>query len=1842
MPFDSLVRTKQLNKPELSGYVVDVLLQYLKSGQVTGIAMNTGTLTGAFYPLRQNPSGYVTTGQVTGYATFYDITGNNTNLLSYVNTNYYPRANPSGYASTGSNFPYLRVDGTRQDNKPIWIYEGNFDVDVIKYLPDYEFVLNAFLYGSKILLGDSVGTRAYITGFDIYANNINGYPAMSSSDMSGRFVTWDYFTEDKALNFPYLHLDYGDVSEARALYFDSANFVIVGNRIGYDETHVIDYIGSLGGTYGRTTNRPYILGFDIDAYEIKSSGYRVLTSNDATGYATKSMLLGTSGLLDLQNWQTYTDVWDHRTGTPSRWATANNKQLTGDITLLGVNGTNVYYQDQKVLIDASTSSSLMTNLVYTTGDQTIQGVKSFVNGISGHDNHVNFPAFGWLASTDTTDSVFRLLSSDGNSLAVDVNARTLNDINGSPVLNWKRQQLTGTWATNNLSATSSLSVGTSFPRALISELGGAVGQIRLASDGTRFLYLSFDYENYPVLSCLNFANGLPDPFRIHGNPLCLNPGAPTYGGNVGIGTLVPQSLLDVNGDTRIGGTLSVTGRITVSGVPVSTGQAAGVSSISVTGVNLLGIVGITGIGGLVVTTSGGNKVVISGGLSINTGSFITTGQTGQFVGTGVTGQFVSSTALNNYGVKGISGFGGTTVISGLVGVTGVTNVSTIFSGNVIWISGQSTGSLVGQNMTGILVGINQTGQFVGTGVTGQFASLTALNNYGVKGISGYGGSTVISGVVGITGITNIVTVFSGNMIWVSGQSTGNLVGREMTGILVGLNQTGLFYAASNPAGYITSASAGVQAISGFGGSTVISGMVGITGVTNVTTVLSGKVIWISGQSTGNLVGREMTGILVGVNQTGLFYASSNPAGYVTSASAGVQAISGFGGSTVISGMVGVTGVTNVTTVLSGKVIWISGQSTGNLVGREMTGILVGLNQTGLFYASANPAGYISGQSTGNLVGREMTGILVGLNQTGLFYASANPAGYISGQSTGNLVGREMTGILVGLNQTGLFYASANPLGYITSAQAGGVSSILVTGKNVSGVIGMTGVGGAIVFLSGTTICISGGASNVISSSDSGILFFRSGISSGKSSQFINFPAVLDSKPIVIATMHNDASSSILGHQISGANTTGFWAIFSATVRNTGYYFDVMAANSTGTGMASNIIINNNTFFGGGGVNYLTVDGVPLSGNITLNGLSGVAIYANGNTIYFSGSGGANVNTGSLASQAYVQAVSGDISVRLNQTGQTLIGMVGESTAGVSSINTVTGILTLSGYGNITVSNAGTAFKISGYTGTYANFIGTGQTGLFYAASNPAGYISGLSTGNLVGREMTGILVGLNQTGLFYPFANPAGYITSAQAGGVSSISVTGKDISGVVGVIGVGGIAISTSGTSVVVSGGLSVNTGSFVTTGQTGQFVGISQTGFVASQSYVQTVSGDISTRLNQTGQTLIGMMGGQTAGVSSINTITGILTLSGYGNITVSNAGTAFKISGDTGAYANFLTTSNTGTMDVDKLDGQHGVYYLNLANHTGVLAGTGTFITTGQTGFIASQSYVQTVSGDISVRLNQTGQTLIGMMGGEDAGVSSINTVTGILTLSGYGNITISNAGTAFKVSGDTGAYANFVGIGQTGLFYASSNPAGYITSAQAAGVNNILVTGYHLSGEVGITGFGGVMVYTSGTTVVISGGSSSTSSSGGVTGIIINTNAAMTGEVHFISTSGIGVSGDGSNNISFYINDNPWKPLTWASTVVWSGDRYDYEDRRTLETTGQCALAISGLYNGWAGILRVRQAKSGACGLTLPAGAKVVNGGSGQVTLTTGISGAIDVLGFQYDGTYLLVNIGNTFN
>lgn len=209
----------------------------------------------------------------------------------------------------------------------------------------------------------------------------------------------------------------------------------------------------------------------------------------------------------------------------------------------------------------------------------------------------------------------------------------------------------------------------------------------------------------------------------------------------------------------------------------------------------------------------------------------------------------------------------------------------------------------------------------------------------------------------------------------------------------------------------------------------------------------------------------------------------------------------------------------------------------------------------------------------------------------------------------------------------------------------------------------------------------------------------------------------------------------------------------------------------------------------------------------------------------------------------------------------------------------------------------------------------------------------LISGEPLSQSQTGQL-----TGYFYPRSgNPSGY---------TSVSVTGSNSIFVANFTGVGGAQIILSGFNILISGG-AASAG-----GGGGAGSGVS---FLAA-------TGSINT-------------GG----------FTGNVLLSGAGNLTTftgNNASRLIVISGDTGAYGNFVSLSQTGG-------------FLTLGNVGGVRAITAT--------------------------------------GSYPSGI-----ISGAFYLSGIGNITVTTGvNNGIVISGDTGAYSNFVTPSQTGLLASSGN-------------------------------------------------------------------------------------------------------------------------------------------------------------------------------------------------------------
>lgn len=101
---------------------------------------------------------------------------------------------------------------------------------------------------------------------------------------------------------------------------------------------------------------------------------------------------------------------------------------------------------------------------------------------------------------------------------------------------------------------------------------------------------------------------------------------------------------------------------------------------------------------------------------------------------------------------------------------------------------------------------------------------------------------------------------------------------------------------------------------------------------------------------------------------------------------------------------------------------------------------------------------------------------------------------------------------------------------------------------------------------------------------------------------------------------------------------------------------------------------------------------------------------------------------------------------------------------------------------------------------------------------------------------------------------------------------------------------------------------------------------------------------------------------------------------------------------------------------------------------------------------------------------------------------------------------------------------------------------------------------------------------------------------------------------------------------------YQSLSSGATVTWN-----MQSGATAAVTlgTNATLSISNVSQGMYGLIRITQDATGGRTITLPSGSRVINGGSGAVTLTQ-TANAVDILTFFYDGTNYWWTIGNNYN
>ena len=345
MPQDSLVRTRQLNRPELSGYVLDILLQYLDTGTIIGTATNTGELTGVFY-LSSNPSGFITSNQILDYATHQELLNNNTSIFATVANTYYPLSNPSEYVNTED------ISGLVTDAS------GEFSI-----------------VGFDGIFVTGVGNTICISGTtqSSIQTALTGYVPLSY------FGGWD---DNSFLNF---YVGSRENHGGAGIYCNSSEpyFRILGYDINdTSQTVVIDSLGNTA--WGFPTGHPYIGGYAVYSKKIMVSGYDVLTTNQIYPngiLATFNQLQIASGILHIENVNNQyaiTNIINNGLSGITGYINTGLSGLTGYYLPLSKTGSFVTTYGQQIISGTKIFDKITADTIYSSPIYLLDGYGNFV------------------------------------------------------------------------------------------------------------------------------------------------------------------------------------------------------------------------------------------------------------------------------------------------------------------------------------------------------------------------------------------------------------------------------------------------------------------------------------------------------------------------------------------------------------------------------------------------------------------------------------------------------------------------------------------------------------------------------------------------------------------------------------------------------------------------------------------------------------------------------------------------------------------------------------------------------------------------------------------------------------------------------------------------------------------------------------------------------------------------------------------------------------------------------------------------------------------------------------------------------------------------------------------------------------------------------------------------------------------------------------------------------------------------------------------------------------------------------------------------------------------------
>ncbi len=727
-----------------------------------------------------------------------------------------------------------------------------------------------------------------------------------------------------------------------------------------------------------------------------------------------------------------------------------------------------------------------------------------------------------------------------------------------------------------------------------------------------------------------------------------------------------------------------------------------------------------------------------------------------------------------------------------------------------------------------------------------------------------------------------------------------------------------------------------------------SGALTLAGAGNVSVTTNAQTITISGNTGAysTLVFKSETGQFIGHNETGDFAGLS----YVNNTFSKATVT---GSSTILSP--DFTGAGNVSLRLVGSQVIVSGNATAP--GAHDHNYVTGLTITG----GAAITGAINFQSAGS--------ITVVQNGNTVTYSGSNVGG-VGGSASGILFGNSifMESPAGGDNICWFYNREPVTLTRVISVARGtgcGIdwelwqtpdrsqySGLVVSGRTLSLTTGNTILSGDFnkttlsgnVFVLFKTVSTSGSIADysltligepqlqVMSGqifqqqiddlrANTGFYYLRTNpsgyIMSSETGQFIGHNETGDFAGLsyvnnTFSKVSVTGSSIVLSPDLTGAG--------SVVVRLVGSQIQI-SGTATGQGggeanTASNL---------GNGVGAVSgKQGVDLR-FYSFTGAGGTTVSLAGSEIRISGDNNfvTPAQTGNFADKDYVTGASGY-----------LRNLINAASAGVSSVNGASGALTLASAGNISISTNAQTITISGNTGDYSTFVFKSETGqfighnetgefagklyvdnTFVANSNTGQFASdidvstvqtqvttinnwtGTTTGIFIQRIESGQYVGHNETGDFAGLS----YVNN----NFSKVTVSGSSLVLAPDFSGVGAISVKLVGSQVLVSG--SAAAGEANTASNLGNGMGVwADKNGVDLRFY--SLTGVSGVQIERYGNEIL-ISGASNAGINLLNTLTGEVTLSGAGNVTVTSTGQVITISGAAGGGGEANTASNLG---------------------------------------------------------------------------------------------------------------------------------------------------------------------------------------------------------------------------------------------------------------------------------------------------------------------------------------------